>query len=77
MTTKKIHIIFENDIYDITDFISSHPGEGICNIYLRNYNGKDITEQLHYYHFSNEAYDILYKSKEFGSYKGVIYINKK
>ena len=45
--------------FDITNYISKHPGEGIKNIYLRNFNGKDITDMMDRHHLTNEPFEIL------------------
>jgi len=52
-------IILQKNIYDITDYIRKHPGEGICNVYLRFLNRKDATAGFHRYHNTNEPEEIL------------------
>ena len=47
--------------FDITNYLDSHPGEGIRNIYLRNYKNKLINKEMEKYHFTDEPFDILEK----------------
>ena len=61
-------------IYEITNFISKHPGEGICNRYLKNYKNRDITKEFERYHFTNEPFDIMIKAKEYGVYNNIYYV---
>ena len=41
-----------NHIYEVSGFISKHPGEGISNTYLRDYRNKESTSDFERYHFT-------------------------
>jgi len=75
--SKKITIIYNNNIFDITNFIKNHPGEGINNIYLKDFNNKDVTKLFEHYHYTNDAFEILDLATKKGSYKGVLYLGGK
>ena len=62
----RILIRIKNDIYDVTDYISKHPGEGIKNKYLRNYHRQNTTREFNIHHLSEEAYTILERTKNRG-----------
>ena len=61
---KQILISINRDIYDVTSYISKHPGEGIRSLYLRCYNGRESTEEFEKFHMTDEPDEILYKTKE-------------
>ena len=58
-----IFISIYNDIYDITQYISKHPGEGIRSIYLKQYNRKEATIEYNQFHMTDEPDELLYKAK--------------
>lgn len=53
------HVIFENTVYDLTDFIQNHPGGNIIQIGLQ----KDITKLFHSIPHSTFARSLLEKYK--------------
>ena len=63
-------------IYEISEFVSKHPGEGIQNTYLMDYNKKDATEDFIRYHTTNEADEMLINAKKDGydEETGIYYI---
>ena len=61
---KRVYIGIYNNIYDITNYLSKHPGEGIRFVSLREYNRKDATDDFERTHFTNEADDILKNARE-------------
>ena len=63
-------------IYDITKFISKHPGEGIANTYLRSYKYKDCTEYFERFHFTNDADKMLINAQKngFDEESGIYYV---
>lgn len=71
--SKSIMLIIEGHIYDVTYFQNKHPGEGIRNTYLYNYNRKDVTTLFKIYH--DVGYEIIYEAKKTGEHKGVKYIS--
>lgn len=68
-----ILIIIDNHIYEVSEFVKHHPGEGILNEYLRDYRNKNATEQFNRFHFTNEADELLLESKE-GTANGIYYV---
>ena len=71
-----VYIIYEDDIYEISKYITKHPGEGISNVYLARYNRKNITSDFNKYHMTDEAYELFEKVKNEKSYNGINYICK-
>lgn len=55
--------IYDN-IYDVSKYISKHPGEGIKDTYLRHYKNKNVTEEFERYHFTDESDEMLIKAKK-------------
>jgi hypothetical protein len=64
-------LTIEGHLYEIHNF--SHPGEGIRDVWLKNYAGKNVSEEFDYYHMTNEPWEILEKARELGEYKGIVY----
>ena len=56
---KQILISINNKIFDITLYISKHPGEGIRSIYLKQYNRRESTEEYDRFHMTDEPDEIL------------------
>ena len=42
-------------IYEVSQFVSSHPGEGIANVYLLEHNRHDVSEYFLKYHQTNDS----------------------
>jgi len=59
LVTYKSVITNKKYTFNITKYISKHPGEGIRNIYLKNFSGKDISSYMDIYHNTNEPFEIL------------------
>lgn len=59
-------ISIHKEIYEVSQFISKHPGEGISNTYLTSYRNKETTREFEKYHYTNDSYDMLKKAKENG-----------
>lgn len=77
MTTRKdILLLIGEDIYEVSKFIPNHPGEGIHDIYIRNFNRKNVTEEFEHYHFDSEPEDWLEKAKKnkFDPETGIYYV---
>ena len=49
------------EIYEVTKFISKHPGEGINSTYLSHYKYKECTEEFEKYHFTLKIKDNRFK----------------
>lgn len=60
--------------YDVTNF--EHPGEGINDQYLRNFNGKNVDLELDHFHNTNEPWEMLEEAKDCGEYEGIRYLGK-
>ena len=72
--TQKIIITIDSEKYDVTHF--KHPGEGICNAYIRDYNNKDATEEFEHYHYTDPPFEMLELAKKDGFHKGIRYVQK-
>lgn len=64
----------EGDIYDVTEYIALHPGEGIRNTYLRSYHRHDVTDEFDRMHMTDEPFDIIAKAKKDGYDDGIYYV---
>ena len=64
------------EIYEVTKFISKHPGEGINSTYLSHYKYKECTEEFEKYHFTNESDEMLINAKNegFDEETGIYYV---
>jgi cytochrome b involved in lipid metabolism len=67
-----IIIRIDGEVYDVSKY--KHPGDGIRGIDLKDYNNKDCSEEFHYYHYTDEPFEILEKARKLGKYNGVIYL---
>lgn len=65
-------LIIDKHKYDVTKF--DHPGDGIKNIYLRDFHNKDVTEEFDYHHYTDYPYELLEKARELGEHLGIKYI---
>ncbi|PRP87758.1 tripeptidyl-peptidase 1-like [Planoprotostelium fungivorum] len=54
---KQTFITIDEYIYDVTKFIASHPGEGIHDMYLRNWHLKNASAEFEQYHNTEEAFN--------------------
>ena len=73
---KPVLIGIYNDIYDITKYIPKHPGEGIKFVNLREYNGKEATDDFDKQHLTNEPDEMLISAKTNGldEESGIYYV---
>ena len=69
-----ILISIENHIYDVENYQSKHPGEGISNVYLRNFKNKNVDILFDKYHTSNDSYLMLELAREKGNHNGIYYV---
>lgn len=65
-----------NEIYDISKYISKHPGEGIRFVNLRNYNRKEASEDFDRHHMTNEPDEMLISARKNGldEESGIYYV---
>lgn len=61
--SQPILLSIHNDIYEVSHFINTHPGEGINNIYLTEHNGHNVTEEYEKFHQTELAYEELISAK--------------
>ena len=63
-------------IYEISNYISKHPGEGISNTYLREHHTTEATESFERFHMTNEADEMLMLARQEGFHPemGIYYV---
>ena len=66
-----LFIIIDNFIYEVSKYSDHHPGEGICSVYLRNFNGCHVDTMFDKFH-GDEPFKHLIMSREKGFHDGVI-----
>jgi len=71
---KSVLIGIYGDIYDVTEYIHQHPGEGIKNIYLRSYHRHNVSDEFERMHMTDEPFEIIIKAKETGHENGIYYV---
>lgn len=71
----KVLVSYKGEWYDVTAF--DHPGEG-AGVYLSDYNGKEIDDELENAHMTDEPMCILAeaKKKKDTGFHGIKYIGK-
>ena len=69
-------IIIDGDKYDVSGYVHKHPGEGIRQTYLLDFNGKDKSIEFDRFHLTDEPFEILIKAKKEGEYMGIKYLGK-
>lgn len=64
------------DIYEVSNYVSKHSGEGINGVYLRDYHKKLATPEFEKYHTTNESDEMLIEAKKFGKGEesGIYYV---
>ena len=69
-------IILFNNIYEISKYINNHPGEGIRDTYLKNYNLKNGSIEFDKYHCTDEPFKLLEdsKNKKFCNVNNIYYV---
>jgi len=61
--SSQTHVVHKNVVYDVTEFLDSHPGGAA---YIQEFNNKDISEVFHsdeHHEHSDNALRMLYKYK--------------
>jgi hypothetical protein len=58
-TTRQLVICIEDELYEVSHFVPKHPGEGIRNLYLTAYRGKNATREFDQFHNDNEPHQML------------------
>lgn len=71
----QVLLLIGNDVFECRRFIGSHPGEGINNIYLKEWNRKNVTEQFEQYHYTDTPTEWINEAKLIGvSSEGIRYV---
>lgn len=73
-STKKIILTIDGHHYDVTEF--HHPGEGIKDVYLVDFSGKDVTTDFEGSHFTDDPCKMLQEAREKGECDGIKYLGK-
>ena len=71
---KRYLVSYQGEWYDITDF--SHPGEG-AGVYLSEFDGKEIDEEVVSAHSTDEPQCMLAEAKKKGNFYGIKFVGKK
>eukprot|EP01116_Phalansterium_solitarium_P022239 TRINITY_DN7273_c0_g1_i2.p1 TRINITY_DN7273_c0_g1~~TRINITY_DN7273_c0_g1_i2.p1 ORF type:complete len:179 (-),score=37.15 TRINITY_DN7273_c0_g1_i2:204-740(-) len=73
---KELLVAIDGDVFELSKFVSNHPGEGIQDIYLRNYNRKEVSSEYVHYHFDDEPDKWLdaAREKKFDPETGIYYV---
>lgn len=69
---KKVVIVIDGHRYDVTDF--DHPGDGIKDLHLNNFGGRDVSKEFDEEHFTDDPYEMLQEARESGEYEGIKYL---
>ena len=56
-------IVIHSYIYEVADYCSKHPGEGIVNVYLKNFHRKNTTDLFERYHNTNDPDELLIEAQ--------------
>lgn len=71
----RVILRIDGHLYDVTEF--NHPGDGFgSGLYLRDFNGKDVSREFDRSHFTDYPFMILEKVRKLGNYNGVKYVGK-
>ncbi|MEX0598677.1 MAG: cytochrome b5 domain-containing protein, partial [Candidatus Paceibacterota bacterium] len=70
---KQVIISYQGELYDVTNF--SHPGEG-AGVYLSDYNGKEVDEEIENSHMTDQPQCMLAQAKKKDFY-GIKYLGTK
>lgn len=54
-----ILLAIKGHIYEVSQFVNSHPGEGIADVYLREHSHQEVSEYFEKYHQTNESEEEL------------------
>jgi len=60
---KQCWIVIEGEVFDATNFIDCHPGEGISGQYIADHGGRDVSKLFDKYHNTEEPFEILESAK--------------
>ena len=69
-----IILIIDGHKYEVSKF--NHPGEGVRDVYLRDYHQKDVTKKIDHYHMTSEPEEILELARKHGTYQDIIYLGE-
>jgi len=63
---KSIVLRLNDGLWDVTRFVDEHPGEGIHDVFLRQYHGKDVSSDYEHFHNDNEPDEWLERARANG-----------
>jgi cytochrome b involved in lipid metabolism len=69
---KSLVVVIDGHRYDVANF--DHPGDGIKDLYLRNFGGRDVSAEFDQEHFTDEPYEMLQEAHKNGEYEGIKYL---
>jgi len=72
-SAKDCWIIINKRVYDVTAFISRHPGEGISGQYIEDNAGRDVSAIFDKYHNTDEPFSLL-ESADKGTEDGIKFV---
>lgn len=61
---REVLIVLRGDIYEVSKFIPDHPGEGIHDVYLRQYHRRNGTEEYEKFHYDAAPDEYLEKARD-------------
>jgi len=71
---KKVILTIDGHRYDVAQF--DHPGEGIKDIYLADFNNKNCTAEFEAEHSTDDPFQMLLDARKEGECEGIKYLGK-
>lgn len=75
MTSNNLLLAIKGHIYEVSHFVSKHPGEGINNVYLNEYNKREVNMLFAKFHQTEESEEHLIRARE-GNHDRIKYIGE-
>lgn len=72
--SKPILLAIHGKILDVSKFVDKHPGEGIRDVYLRDYHRKEATELFDQFHQTDVPMELIIDAKNFPDQSDIKYI---
>jgi cytochrome b involved in lipid metabolism len=67
-------ILINDKVYDVTNFVNRHPGEGVSGQYIADNGGRDVSALFEKYHNTEEPFEFLEAADGGVSKDGIIYV---
>lgn len=61
--SRQLVLCIEDEMYEVSQFVPNHPGEGIRNLYLTAYRHKNATREFDQFHNDNEPHQMLVSAR--------------